>query len=411
MVDFLDLQDFFKDIWSMIKENITVITLLTVAMTVVISFGLYAVSQVTTSEEEQDTFKQTEEEIVQIGSIDVFADEDYENITLSPSLPSDMIEELQSWKQFSGDFSVTLNGNSELDFSNNAINPEYGYNPIESFLGLERAKRSGYFYDEETGEFYYTVRVNPDTGSMAVVNSHYGVSDYLVDLDITDETEDSRVQNNIDEEADSILDVSFGMDPNGDRLMRFETFYNWQYGVNFPRSYSNERNFYVLKPQTYNVSLSDVNAENISTVNQIKIILAVFFVSLFASVFIIFLKNIISSKLNYSFSYGWSNEDLHLKYNSKDTDKQVAFDMLQSSFYDIAIITEHSLSSGIIDEIERNDTKNVTVANDISDLPVDKKIEEFVLVIQKKVTDRDWYQKQRKHLKAYKDISVKIIEI
>lgn len=401
------IQSFLKDIWRMLRDNKWIVLISTVVIFAIFLGVNYFIRQMN-STQEQDS---EENQQIQVGTIDIYSDREFENISFYPSLPNDLINEIYEWEQFSGDFTLSTNGDSELDFSNEQFDPEEPYNPLESFLGLEDIQRQSVLYDEETGEYYMTVRVDPENGNMTAVGSHYGVSDYLIDLNINDTTEESTFDNTVNDNVDSIMDVSFGMDPGGGRLARFETYYNWQYGVSFPRSFSNERNFYVFDPTPYNVlSNESSNVSNFLNASSSEIIVFLV-VSLFLSTVLIFVWNILNKKINYSFSYGWSSNDLYLQYDETGTEDQLVFNMLQSKFDKLVILSEEKLPENIISKISNVKEKDVQIVHETNELSLNKLVNEFTIVIQRGLTHKEWYNRQRKLLKAYRDINIKIIEI
>jgi len=403
----MNIKDLLKDIWQMIKDYKWILLITTVLSSVILTVATVFIQRATYNRADTDI---TDEQEVKIGTIDIFADSSFDNISFYPSLPSDLIEEIHSWEKFSGDFSFSLNADSTLNFSNYSMYDEESYNPLESFLNLTNTQRENILYDETTGNYYMTVEVNPNNGNMRIAGSHFGVSDYLIDLNITDQTSEEELLSTIYDEG-SILDISFGMDPGGERLARIETLYDWNYGVNYPSLFSNERNFYIFDPQPFNTVSTVVETNGLSLRNLLLQLGWFTVISFFIILFAVFIWNLISKTINYSFTYGWSNSDLHLKYSEKDTEEQIAFDMLQSTFSKLAIISEEELPNTLIEKVKDINIKDIHLRKNINQLPLNTEIEEFILVIKRYSTKKEWYIKQRKHLKAYRNKSIKIIEI
>lgn len=407
----MNILDFIKDLWAMVKDNKWILLSLTILMTLIFSV-LYFLFQNIASEEIA-TDEELESEI-KIGTIDIYADADYENISLYPALPSELIDEIHEWDRFAGDFSLGVNNDSTLNFIDNFNSMDEldeSFNPLESLLGLTNANRDLLLYDKESGNYFLTVEVEPASGNVSVVDSHFGISDYLIDLNINNDPDIENTLEDLENDNDSFLDVSFGMDPGGSRFARIETQYDWKYEMSSQRTISNNRNFYISDPEIFKMNPLTSETNDISLRGIVRQVGLFFILSLILSAIAIFVWNILNKTINYSFTYGWNSHDLHLKYNNQDSSDQIIYDMLQSNYSSVAIISQASFVEGISEAIEQLEEKEIMLSDEINHLPLNNSYEEFVLVIKRNVTSKDWYLRQRKHLKAYRNKSIKIIEL
>jgi len=396
-----------KDIWQLIKDykwvilGVTVLTtILSLVLVVFISNRDEATEQTTGSEET---------EYQKVGMVDIYADENNEDFQLEPHLPQSVIDEIHSWDTFRSHFSLH-SSDPEL----NETTPATGYfeessNPIEDFLGIDPTQHDNVKIHPDTGNAYATVEINPDNGNISLVNVQEGFNDFRIQLDV--DAEEDTFAENIGEDTDDLLNFKIGMTPGSEQLGYIESAYNWTGGLNFPRMFSQRSNFYITDPVAYTptptVSQNNgISIRGLMLPTAIAIIIGLMLGIVFAFAWALFNKTI-----QYGFAYTWSADDLYLRYDHSDNESQITYDMLQSNFHHLAIISEDALPEELAQEIQNTDGKEANIYNEISDISLENNIEEFVLVVQRNQTSKDWYHRQRKHLKTYREKSVKIVEI
>ncbi|GAA0366569.1 hypothetical protein GCM10008932_18340 [Alkalibacterium iburiense] len=128
-------------------------------------------------------------------------------------------------------------------------------------------------------------------------------------------------------------------------------------------------------------------------------------------IFVAVLKVLLSNKIRYGFTYGWASDEIYMKEDSGASIDKVAFDILNSDFDSLVVLSENDLDQTLKDKIVQYDSKNVKITKQISELPISEQYNEFVFLVKRNETTKDWYHSQRKDLKLYPDVRVKIVEI
>ena len=402
----MSLRSFIKDIWQLIKDYKWTILIITI-ITTILSLALAIFVSRQDESAEQDTNE--DREYHKVGMVDIYADSDSENFQLEPHLPQTVIDEIHNWDTFRAFFSLNSSDPeiTESEPLNNYF--EDSSNPIEDFLGIDPTQHENIKIHPDSGNAYMTLEIDPENGSMRMVNVQEGFNDFRIQLDV--EAEEGTFAEDIGEDTDDLVNFKIGMTPGAEQLGYIESAYNWTGGLNFPRMFAQRKNFYITDPVAFTPSPSikqdnGLSAQNLILPASISVVIGLILGIAFSFVWAIFNK-----RIQYSFTYGWSADDLYLKYDDYDGPKQITYDMLQSNFQHLAIISETELPEEIIQSIQRSKGKEVQFYNEISDIGLDQNNEEFVLVIQRNQTTKDWYQRQRKHLKAYRQKSIKIVEI
>lgn len=123
------------------------------------------------------------------------------------------------------------------------------------------------------------------------------------------------------------------------------------------------------------------------------------------------LKVILNDKIKYSFTYGWNTTDIYIKETKSTPAPKTAHDILSSQVNSLAIISEKSLSNELLKELNSYNSREYNVYNNIANISLDKQVNEFVFIIERNETTKNWYNKQRNDLKLYPNSRVKIVEI
>ena len=403
----MSLRSFMKDIWQLIKDYKWVILSMTV-ITMILSLALviFINNQIIPAEQSEDP---AERDYHQVGMIDIYVDESGDNFQLEPHLPQEVISGLHEWNTFRAHFSLHT---SDPDISE--VTPASDFfsestNPIEDFLGIDPTQHDNIRIHPDTGNAYMTYEINPENGSMRIVNVQEGFNDFRIQLDV--EAEEGTFAENINEDADDLVNFKIGMTPGSEQFGYLESEYNWTSGLNFPRMFAQRKNFYINDPIAFIPSKALLDGDGLTIRNLILPGMISVIIGFILGVALVFIWTLFNKKIQYSFVYGWSIEDLYLRYEDTDNTKQITYDVLQSEFDHLAIITEQNLPENLSLEIRNTKSKNVNLYNEISEISLNSKVEEFVLVINRNQTTKAWYHRQRKHLKAYRQKAVKIVEI
>lgn len=403
----MSLRSFIKDIWQLIKDYKWMILGITI-ITTLLSLALVVFVNRQESSSEQSTDPETRK-YQKVGMIDIYTDKDGENFQIEPHLPQTVIDDIHEWDTFRAFFSLN-SSDPELTESEPLNNYfEDSSNPIEDFLGIDPTQHDNIKIHPDTGNAYMTLEINPDNGDMKLVNVQEGFNDFRIQLDV--DAEEGTFAEDISEDTDDLMNFKIGMTPGSEQLGYIESAYNWTSGLNFPRMFAQRKNFYFSDPVAFTPTPTikqdnGLSVKGLIVPASISIVIGLILGIAFSFMWAIFNKNI-----QYGFAYGWSVDDLYLKYDNGDNVKQITYDMLQSEFHHLAIITENELPGDLAQVIQNTEGKEADIYKEISDIGLDERIEEFVLVIQRNLTSKEWYQRQRKHLKTYRQKSVKIVEI
>jgi len=209
--------------------------------------------------------------------------------------------------------------------------------------------------------------------------------------------------------SSNVFTLTVQLGSEDENLAVAEAYYNWLEQANTP-FFSDKTVYTVSEPEITETQTLAQTEDSVSIQN----ILVQLFVGLIGGVVIgiifAFIKAILDSKIRYSFTYGWHPNDIYLK-NEKDVPaKTIAQDVLRSEHNNISLISESPVSNELKEQLEQFNDKNVSIFSSVSNLPLDMQPREFVLMIQRNQTNKNWYQKQRRELKLYPTSMIKIVE-
>lgn len=131
---------------------------------------------------------------------------------------------------------------------------------------------------------------------------------------------------------------------------------------------------------------------------------------LFLGFLITVLKTLFSDTIQYGFTYGWAPEEIYIKESTNEKHEKIAHDLLSSDLASLVILSEEKLEEPLIKKLKQLQSNKFILANEISEISIDKKVDEFVFLIERGKTSKDWYHSQRRTLKLYPNARVKIIE-
>ncbi|GEK91057.1 hypothetical protein [Alkalibacterium kapii] len=408
----MTLYAFMSEVWKMVKDYLWLI-LGTIILVVVAGLGLQYALTFFGSSTESDEEIIDDDTINQVGVISLHADSDFKNIRLNPELHPDLIEEIKGMKGFSTDFAVNTNP-AEEDEGETGNEPVIDLdsfetaNILELLLGIDPTQHARLYEDPDTGNLLMSLEINADSGDVRLVEATSTTDVIEVQLDVSEaaETENFSLPST---DAD-LMNIGWNFTPDGDSLMSINTVYDFISGMNYPIQLNdNRRNIRVANPTEFNPIIdSEQGGFNVRALIT-RLVLLVFGGTLLG-LGIAFVLSILSKTIKYSFTYGWNADELFLKFDESDSAKLVAHDMLVSENNHVAIVAENQLDGSLVSELS-NTSKDVGIFNSIEHLDVSDKIDEIVLVVQRNFTSKDWYRRQRKHVKAYRNIDIKIAEV
>ncbi|MBM6615955.1 hypothetical protein JTF06_13770 [Desemzia sp. RIT804] len=168
-----------------------------------------------------------------------------------------------------------------------------------------------------------------------------------------------------------------------------------------------------------NTTISSVT-ENGSTSFSVKNIIIILAASLIGGTLLGFvitiMRYLFSEKIYYGFSYSWNEEDLYINLPNDNLYKNISPIILQPLSSSKVILSEK-----VYDELEnqiKEKVKNVVVNNkthlyfekDVLDIDPSLQVDEFIIIIKRTETTKNWYNKQREYLKNYPLSLVKVVQ-
>ncbi len=408
----MNLTSFLKDLWEVVKDYRKVILMMTLISAVLLMGLFYFVRQVDQSNEDLVAENTAEQEnYTQIGNIEIYQEENQEDFQLVPALPQEVIEEIHSWDTFRSYFSLhTSDPTVDRSLSlADYLEEDPSGNPLELFLGLDPKQRKNIRIHPDTERAYVTFEIDPENGNARMVNVQEGFNDFRIQLEVEDE--EGTFASEIPDDTDDLVNFKIGMTPGDAQLGYLESVFDWEGGLDYPRMFGQKANFYITDPVPFTPipALTSDASQNYQVIIMVTLISIL--IGLLISLIVAFLMALFNDTIKYSFAYGWAADDLFLQYDSNASGKQVAFDILQSDFSSIAVISQYELPDNLSQLIQSSSSKQVSLVEEISDLSLDEKIEEFVIVVQRDRTEKNWYNRQRKHLEAFRNKSVKVVEL
>lgn len=407
----MTLYSFVNELWKMIRDYMWLI-LGTVAVVIVAGFGFQYVINLLDSDSESQLELVDDNSMNQVGVVSIHADNDFETIRLNPELHPDVIDEINGMKGFSVDFAI--NTGQEEELGNNSEEPIIDLetfetaNILELLLGIDPTQHAEIFQDPQTGNLRLSLEINAESGDVKLVEA-------------TNTTDVIDVQMNLNEESNSdlfelpstdvdLMNIGWTFSPNGDQLMQVSTIYDLISGMNYPIQLNdNRKNITVSNPSVFE-PIIDTGQSGFNLKSLITQLIVLTFGGTILGIGFAFLLTILSHTIKYSFTYGWDADELFLQFDKKDSNKDIAHDMLVSNNTHLAVISENKLDDKLIEELNQT-SKKVKTFESIDQLEVSEKVEEIILVVQRNLTNKDWYRKQRKHMRAYRDVNVKIAQI
>ncbi|WP_161878216.1 hypothetical protein [Alkalibacterium sp. MB6] len=209
----------------------------------------------------------------------------------------------------------------------------------------------------------------------------------------------------------NVMTVTIGVGTSEENQELAEAYYSWVSESEHP--FFDDKNVYLLsEPEATEEEPVFVNGEG-PTASIVSVILMAGIGLVFgivAAIAIAILKALLHDKILYSFTYGWKSDDIYMRELNQAGDK-VAYDILSGHADKVVILTEHPLSEELVNALTKMGQHQFSIHSNVTSIPIDERFEECSIIIQRKLTSKDWYASQRKNLKLYPSARTKIIEI
>lgn len=180
----------------------------------------------------------------------------------------------------------------------------------------------------------------------------------------------------------------------------------------------NDRRVYVLDNQVIPVNVEETDLiedspsladSDLSVVDRFLFALIGLILGLVIGVLLAFAKVKTNNEIGEFYKIKQSDDDLIIDYSGLSLNEYLQ-NILHAVYYPAsnrkAIISENSLPKSLEENFKKS---NISIANDISSLENDVLYDEIIIVIEKNVTGKDWYNLQRKQLNIYDETIIKIL--
>jgi hypothetical protein len=209
--------------------------------------------------------------------------------------------------------------------------------------------------------------------------------------------------------SSNVMEMVFEIGNDVENYVVAEAYRNWLITNDSP-FFDNKNIFIVSEPSTMeNGEIAGVGSRISARALLIQSVIGVTF-GMIIGFGIAVLKTLFSENIRYGFAYGWAPHDLYIKEESGASDKKIAHDILSSDMDSLVIISEQEVSLGLQKELEKLQEQEYIIVKEIAELPVAKKVDEFIFVITRDQTTKKWYHNQRKDLQLYPNARIKIVE-
>lgn len=210
----------------------------------------------------------------------------------------------------------------------------------------------------------------------------------------------------------NIMTLTFGIGTEEENLRVAESYYEWLQTTEL--SFFDDKQIYYMS-EPHSLETLEVrpqsNSFNLASA-VVRIILAIFGGAVLGLI-IAFLKTLFSKKIMYSFSYGWNEEDTFLYYTDDILTKELAHSLIQPNIGNKVILSENEINTDFKNNINKFADTNTKLFFNSDVIQSDSAIsvDEFIIIIKRKETSKEWYQNQRRQLKAYQTSKVKVVQI
>lgn len=197
---------------------------------------------------------------------------------------------------------------------------------------------------------------------------------------------------------------------------------------------TNNTIFNVVGPQIFNEKTDNVQVEQptleegelvgeVNTRTLIVIGIIGSLIGVFLSTLVFVVKELSSTKLNFSFSYYFDHSDEFLLHDDKLDNSELIGHFIGIPYSEgKVILSERNLTKDIknlmfnkiqdkvsFDKKEKN-KMHIAIAHSLSDAPLNAKFNEIIILVQSTITTRKWLEEQLRYSEPYK-IPIKIIQI
>lgn len=244
--------------------------------------------------------------------------------------------------------------------------------------------------------------------------------EYMTQIDIANVLEEYAEENdpiyssedpiNVERNTSSnVLEITFNLGTEEENLSVADAYADWI--IENDVEFFDNKNVYLVSEPDYIEGEELAMTSNELSIARILIqgALGIVF-GLIVGFVISVLKVLLNDKIKYGFTYGWAADELYIKESKDEKDSKIAYDILSSNVESLVVLSENILGKSLVDEITHLKPQNIKLIKDISELSIDEVVDEFVFIITRDETTKDWYHSQRKNLRLHPEVRVKIVE-
>lgn len=233
--------------------------------------------------------------------------------------------------------------------------------------------------------------------------------------DNTNESNESLDLNRINVEkhpSTNIMMVSFGVGSKEENLKIAEAYYEWLNTTQFP-FFEDKQIYFMSEPEAIETIEITSVTEPLNFTRVIILTVASLFAGILLGIILSFFKAILSKKIMYGFSYHWNEKDTFLILDSVLSTRELENSIIYPNIGNKIILSEKKIDNDIVKTINQLTLEKSSLFFDtnVHHINPSLNVDEFVFIIKRKETSKEWYQIQRKQLKNYTNSLVKIIQI
>lgn len=210
----------------------------------------------------------------------------------------------------------------------------------------------------------------------------------------------------------NIMTVSFGIGTGEENREAAEVYYEW-FSTTDLAFFDDKSVFEISEPQVMEKETIDEQLETNSPISIIIRLILTLFGGIVLGVVISLMRVLFNKKIMYGFAYSWGEEDIYLNYSDNNQYNDIAHSIAQPNFGNKVILSETDLNSDFRKSLKElaQDKSNLIFSSNVSQVDSTIAVDEFVIIVKRKESTKQWYQNQRRQLKSYRSSIIKVVQI
>ncbi|MBM6614268.1 hypothetical protein JTF06_05130 [Desemzia sp. RIT804] len=210
----------------------------------------------------------------------------------------------------------------------------------------------------------------------------------------------------------NIMTIFFGFGTAEENLRAAESYYQW---LNTTKSsfFEDKQIYFMSEPIVIESTQSTSATKPINIIRIIILGVASLFIGVFVGIIFAFLKVIFNKKIMYAFSYHWNERDVFIDLSDEVGCLRLENSIVQPDFGRKVILSEKDIDDNKKNKLKTliSDRSSLSFSINVHEINSLVTVDEFIFIIKRTETTKEWYQSQRKQLKIFDSSVVKIIQI